>query len=612
MSKSIGTMASFVTVAALLLVSAEAQPQTTRPVSIGVNANFEQELARAANLGWSRIDVLWRDINPAPGTFTWANTDAQINAAVADGQQILAILHVVPSWANGGQDEDVPPLSTTAWSEFVRQVAQRYRGKIAAYEIWNEPDTGSTSQFGIGWGRNIEEPPLYVDFLHAAAVEIRAQAPGTLVVGPAFLSRNDGSGVDNRKRRILQQITAANYPDGPGRNFIDVISVHNNAGSTESDFTMGNRLNYENLAYVWNHAPAIRTKPVWVSEFGYRANAVGHSGQRDRICRLVKIYTAAYGAPATDLDDWDVRRGFIYVLIDRGNQTSRAIYTASASPLPVVTQYLQRLAYPAVQNPGLPTDFPNCSGAALTPSGPEQVEDLGARLARLGLGDLRSDLPAQFYEVESGHPSDDDSVDAIFGSEDGSRVLLHVSSASPLNAEQSLTDAGAEWTRGAVHVSLSGSRAGQPLGKQLLRRLATALDPEFDNLCLTESVTLDEPTLTRLGYLPPAAPAGFETVHTSIEITRPTSGCEDSNPIAPRLVDATWTFGDDQGTTMRAGFYRYDKRVRETVIGPRSLHWSDDAGTWYWVAADPGAAIPELRDKLLEVALSMDPGFEGR
>jgi hypothetical protein len=604
--------ACFVTLASLSLFVTGSQAQTTRPVSIGANANYEQELARAANLGWSRIDVLWRDINPAPGTFSWSASDAQINNAVADGQQILAILHVVPSWANGGKDEDVPPLSTTAWSEFVRQVAQRYRGKIAAYEIWNEPDTGSTSQFGIGWGRNIEEPPLYVDFLHAAAVEIRAQAPGTLVVGPAFMSRNNGSGVDNRKRRILQQITAANYPDGPGTNFIDVISVHNNAGDTEHELTMGNRLNYENLAYVWNHAPAIRTKPVWVTEFGYRANAVGWNGQRDKICRLVKVYTAGYGASSTDLDDWDVRRGFIYVLIDRGNSTSRAIYTATASPLPVVTQYLQRLAYPAVQNPGLPTSFPNCSGAALLPGGLEQAEDLGERLARLGLGDLRGVLPTEFSEVESGHSVGGESVDAVFRSEDGGRVLLHVSSASPLNAEQSLTDAGAEWTRGAVHVSLSGSRAGGPLGNELVRQLATAIDPEFDELCLTETVTADERTLTRLGYLPPAAPAGFEKASASIELTRPTSGCEASAPTSSQLVDATWTFHDGRGATMRAGLYRYNERGRKTVIGPRSLHWSDDAGTWYWVAADPGLAIPELRDKLLEVALSMDPEFAGR
>ena len=48
------------------------------------------------------------------------------------------------------------------------------------------------------------------------------------------------------------------------------------------------------------------------------------------------------------------------------------------------------------------------------------------------------------------------------------------------------------------------------------------------------------------------------------------------------------------------------------MIGPRSLPWSDDAGTWYWVAADPNAVIPARGDTLLEVALSMDPVSEGR
>ncbi|HWM89645.1 MAG TPA: hypothetical protein VN493_02645, partial [Thermoanaerobaculia bacterium] len=163
-----------------------------------------------------------------------------------------------------------------------------------------------------GWGRNIEEPPLFIDFVHAAAVEIRAQAPGTLVAAPAFMSRNNAAGADNRKRRILQQAEATFYPDGQGSSFIDVISVHNNAGDTESATTMGTRLNYENLAYFWNHAPSMRHKPVWVTEYGWRSNAVTESGQRQRTCEVTKTYSGYLNPQSTRLNDWDVRRAFIY------------------------------------------------------------------------------------------------------------------------------------------------------------------------------------------------------------------------------------------------------------------------------------------------------------
>jgi hypothetical protein len=176
--------------AALILATTLDVRAATRPVSIGVNANFEQNLALNAHLGWSRIDILWSQVNPQPGVWDFTLTDAGVNNAVGWGQQILAILHHVPAWLT--TDPDIPPYTTAEWSEFVRRVAQRYAGRIAAYEIWNEPDQKSFSKDGIGWGRNIEEPPLYVDFVHAAAVEIRSQAPGTLVVAPSFESRNTG------------------------------------------------------------------------------------------------------------------------------------------------------------------------------------------------------------------------------------------------------------------------------------------------------------------------------------------------------------------------------------------------------------------------------------
>jgi hypothetical protein len=280
----------------LVMSSSGAKGQTTRPVSIGVNANWEQNLALSAHLGWTRMDVPWNRVNPSNGVWDFAVTDSEVDYAVSQGQQILGILHYPPQWVGGGSNANIPPLTTAEWSEYVRRVAQRYRGKIAAYEIWNEPDEPSTSQMGIGWGRNIEEPPLYVDFVHAAAAQIRAQTPGTLVVAPVFESRNTGSGVDNRKRRILQQIQAAVYPDGPGYSFIDVVSVHNNAGDTEPSKTMGWRLNYENLAYVWNHCPSLKTSPIWVTEYGWKSNAVTESGQREKICNVTRIYTAALEA----------------------------------------------------------------------------------------------------------------------------------------------------------------------------------------------------------------------------------------------------------------------------------------------------------------------------
>ena len=590
-----------------VLSSTKSHSQTTRPVSIGVNANWDQHLAFSAHVGWSRIDIPWDRVNPASGVWDFVVTDAEIDYAVAQSQQILGVLHYPPQWVGGGPNANIPPLTTTQWSEYVRRVAQRYRGKIAAYEIWNEPDQKSTSKIGIGWGRNVEEPPLYVDFVHSAAVEIRAQAPGTLVVAPVFMSRNNADGADNRKRRFLQQIQAASYPDGPGYSFIDVVSVHNNA-DTESARTMGWRLNYENLAYVWNYCPSLRTSPVWVTEYGWKSNAVGESGQRERICNVTKTYTARIDASYTDLDDWDVRRAFIFSMKEGG---SAAIFRGDNTPKPAVTQYLQLLPFPAVQNPALFSDYPSCSGtsAAPLPAARQSGEDVGSTFLSLGLLDPRVVLPREYSELYAEILPDGRGLDVAFSNSAGSVISITVSPASPENQKRGfLTDMGVEWTNGPLHVSASGWSSGLPLGKSFLRSLAAGIDPAFDQACTIESHRSDELEVRRLGFSPPATPPGFTKKNALIELTSLTKGCG-PGAVAQPMVDFTWTFASAGGELVRAGIYRYGNDSRDSFVGPRSLHWSDDVGNRYWVAAEAPEMTDRLEELLYRVAKSMDAKF---
>lgn len=606
-------LASLTTPVLLVVWTGTSYGQATRPVTIGVNANFEHHLAQSAHIGWSRIDIEWRSVNPSPGVWDFGFPDAQVNEAVAFGQQILGILHNPPQWMGGGPNANIPPLTTTEWAEFVRRVAQRYAGRIAAYEIWNEPDQKSTSQVGIGWGRNIEEPPLYVDFVHAAAVEIRAQAPGTLVVAPAFLSRNDADGADNRKRRILQQIQAATYPDGLGHSFVDVVSIHNNAKSTENAYTMAVTANNQNLAYVWNHAPSLRTRPIWVTEFGWRSNAVGEAGQRERICHVIKFYTGLVGPFGTaPLRDWDVRRAFIYVLKEAGSSAS--IFRGDNSSKPVVTQYLQLLPYPATQNPTDYFGYPACNGTSSLQAVGGLGEGIKESFGALGLSDPRLPLPADFPELYLERSTDGKSLDAVFG--DGSEAVLVVS-ISPASSDepdpQALTEAGLAWRSGPVRISVTGMRSGVPLGKSFLRAVAVAIDPLFDRACMVESVFANDHAVRRLGFSPPKAPRGFVKERAVIELTRPTDGCGSvSRGYSSSVLDFTWTFASRTGAVIRAGIYRYDHDSGASFVGPASFHWCDGQGNRFWVAADAARITKSLRRALVQVAKSMDPTFEIR
>jgi len=598
--------------AALIVVSAaQAAP---RPVSIGVNANYEHNLARAANIGWVRIDVVWYAINPAPGAWDFSGLDGQVQSAIDNGQQILGILSHPPTWVGGGPNHNGPPLSTAEWSEFVGRVAQKYRGKIAAYEIWNEPDQKSGNKEGIGWTRNIEESPLYVDFVHVAAQQIRAQAPGTLVVAPVFQSRNDSDGADNRKRRIFQQIQAATYADGPGSNFIDVASFHANAASDEGPGTMASVLRSQNLAYLQNYAPSLRNRPIWVTEFGWRSNAVGETTQRQRICEFLRLQTGSWNASQTGLDQWDIRRSFIYLLKDPGS--SAAIYRGDGTPTPTVTEYLQRLTYPATQNTVVNGDYdpPSCFGTTAGGDPPGGGGGGGPlptfapkSSAAANVDALVSKASMQGYRVVDATANDGASSIAL-EDDRGGHIAVSMRAAQEGDEVGNLSDSGIRWRRGDTVTTIAASNSAAAAGRNRLLALAKSFDVAVADACLSESLdadAIDDSALAARGVRAPSAPRGYVAVRTSAELSRRIGRCSGSDE---GTVDAVWELRNRNGSTLQAGVYRYGEADGNAFIADaRSIHWSDANGFRYWVSALSGAT--PSRTTLEQIARSLDPTF---
>jgi hypothetical protein len=607
----------FIAVFVAAIISSVALSAATRPVSVGLNDNWEQWIARSANVGWVRIDFVWFNIEPSRNSFNWNEPEAHVNEALANGQQIVAILHYAPSWATGSTNPAVPPLSTGDWAEFVKQLAIKYNGRIAAYEIWNEPDTSGASGGGIGWDRNVEEPPLYTDFVHTAAQQIRTYAPGTLVVGPAYRTHSDGfnSQADNRKRRFFQEMQAVTYPDGPGPSFLDVTSYHNNASDTEASKDMGLTLRTNNLAYLSSYLPSKAGSPIWVTEYGWRSNAVGTAGQREKECNETKIYTGLLEGPYTGLTNYNITRAFIYSMKEGG---SAAIFNGDNSPKPVVTQYLQKLAYPAVQNPALSADYPNCNGTSLTSptimSAPSISTETFDAWKALGLRDPRPALPAGYAAVEAEQSPNGRSMYLSFKGR-GDSVISVSSRPAAGDDVQFVSDSAAEWTRGDAHVSVRWVAGTEP-ARGWARTLAASVDPNFGKACLDDRQVADDGAVRALGFTPPAAPRGFRALDQRFDLTTASAGCAATQTFSQfgsaKNIDFVWSFVADSGEILRAGIYRYGDGFKGDVVNPASLHWSDGSGTRYWVAVEAKELTPALKDALYTVAASLDPSFAKR
>lgn len=320
---------------AILLCSSSAA-RAARPIIVGTNDGGL--LSRDAHVGWTRVTAYWAGIEPQPAQWSWAEADALLNDARSNNQQVLLILSGAPAWACGCTNGAKPP-AIDLWKRYVAQVATHMKGRVAAYEIWNEPDLSGSVSFGVGWDADVTVAPRYVDYLVEASRIIRSADPAARVVGPAL-----SGGLNFRTYQILSQLETTQFADGNASSFVDVISVHANAHDDWTADDAAEKLWANKLSFVEQYNPTNAGKPIWVTEFGWSSDVIGEDVQRDRIRDFLIGMTGEHAR----LAPFRITHAFIYVL-GRGCETGQSLYRCDSTPKAVVTDYLKTLPFPAVQ-----------------------------------------------------------------------------------------------------------------------------------------------------------------------------------------------------------------------------------------------------------------------
>ncbi len=99
--------------------------------------------------------IVWSFSEPSRGVYDWSRMDAYVNLAVTHGVKMTYCPVAVPEWAVIDKSTCVVPFAGAPaecsgmvtniqdWDDFTRALVTRYKGKIDAYELWNEPDTSA-------------------------------------------------------------------------------------------------------------------------------------------------------------------------------------------------------------------------------------------------------------------------------------------------------------------------------------------------------------------------------------------------------------------------------------------------------------------------------------
>jgi polysaccharide biosynthesis protein PslG len=199
---------------------------TTTPVpkpNIGVQGQFigpdgDDGIRSAANLGvgWIKQQVDWNSVEYERGKYRWDELDQVVAEAEKYGLKILLSVARAPGFSRPEPvEEDGPPSDFSIFRDFMQALSSRYKGRVAAYELWNEPNLKRE------WRGFDLSAAKFVELIAVGAEGVRAGDPNAIIISgaPAVTGIDDQTAIDDR--RFLREMIAAGVGD-----LVDAIGVH--------------------------------------------------------------------------------------------------------------------------------------------------------------------------------------------------------------------------------------------------------------------------------------------------------------------------------------------------------------------------------------------------
>lgn len=266
-----------------------------------VNRTFD--LMTATGVRTVRVMMPWAGMEPSPGQYDFGQVDMIVDAANARGMSVLGTLVSSPGWAvePGLPAISSPPASAASYGDFAGAAASHFRGRVGAYEIWNEPNAA------MSWtsGPQGPEPAVYAGLLKAAYPKIKGADPSALVIGGVV------GAVVSFFSLTMDPVTFVEKMYGAGaQGSFDALSYHPYQYTTM--FSAGGSLANSPILQVGAihdrmSANGDGGKKIWATEYGEPTSSVDEATQAAYLTDfLTKWRTLSYAGPA-----------FIYTTRDR-------------------------------------------------------------------------------------------------------------------------------------------------------------------------------------------------------------------------------------------------------------------------------------------------------
>jgi len=264
--------------------------------------NNTKQNAPAKDLGVTcvRVDCSWRRIEGTHGTYNWGKTGELITLLKANGFEIVYMLGPwLPTWTTPA---DAPPH----FAEYCEEVINRWHPKYI--ETWSEPYPT--------WPGTVDE---LIALYQAGYNKIKELDPSITVIATWGNSQPFDTG------------RLKDYVNKGLADVCDAYGIHPYIPDS-----LGGKSSVEEYStWAWNqywnalNSLGITTKPIYITEFGYKSTTLGETEAANRLRQQLEWFEAHPELPIKQIHYfclWDDK--LEYTLVKDNALTPRQIYYA--------------------------------------------------------------------------------------------------------------------------------------------------------------------------------------------------------------------------------------------------------------------------------------------
>ena len=253
---------------------------------IGVGHDDTVKAVKDLGFRWLKQQIEWEKFEKSKGQYDWGEIDRMVETCDKNGIYLLVSVVKAPDWARGSDfDPNVegPPADFQDYADFLGAMAARYKGRIQAYEIWNEQN------LHYEWGNEQIDAARYVQLLAAAYEAIKIADPQAQVISGALTPAGTVPGPDGRLLAVEDATYLRQMYDAGLKNYCDGVGVHPSGYNippdvdwqTYQDSSAQFRGLWDTPHYSWSFNGVLETYRqimvqnndadtlLWVTEFGW-------------------------------------------------------------------------------------------------------------------------------------------------------------------------------------------------------------------------------------------------------------------------------------------------------------------------------------------------------